>query len=167
VHPEASTKPHVHRKFEIFWTNIASTMACPNFKNGPKMGLGPLGVNIDAHEDHLQGKPNFTSFWFVVEDICLKICLFSQREQLQIFCFKVFFVEIFFHMSSTKFPNILSTNPSCKTHPFCMEKILKWNYSFYKIIKTFFCRRSSSTLITAFVKSAHAMSTWLFHIFIN
>jgi hypothetical protein len=41
---EASTKPHVHRKFEIFWTNIASTMACPNFKNGPKKGLGPLGV---------------------------------------------------------------------------------------------------------------------------
>jgi hypothetical protein len=29
---EASTKPHVHQKFEIFWTNIASTMACPNFK---------------------------------------------------------------------------------------------------------------------------------------
>jgi hypothetical protein len=43
---EASTKPHVHQKFEIFWTNIASTMACPNFKNGPKNGLGPLGVNI-------------------------------------------------------------------------------------------------------------------------
>jgi hypothetical protein len=41
---EASTKPHVHRKFEIFWTNIASTMACPNFKNGQKNGLGPLGV---------------------------------------------------------------------------------------------------------------------------
>jgi hypothetical protein len=46
VHLEASTKPHVHQKFEIFWTNIASTMACPNFKNGPKNGLGPLGVNI-------------------------------------------------------------------------------------------------------------------------
>jgi hypothetical protein len=45
VHLEASTKPHVHRKFEIFWTNIASTMACPNFKNGPKNGLGPLGIN--------------------------------------------------------------------------------------------------------------------------
>jgi hypothetical protein len=44
VRLEASTKPHVHRKFEIFWTNIASTMACPNFKNGPKNGLGPLGV---------------------------------------------------------------------------------------------------------------------------
>jgi hypothetical protein len=41
---EGSTKPHVHRKYEIFWTNIASTMACPNFKNGPKNGLGPLGV---------------------------------------------------------------------------------------------------------------------------
>jgi hypothetical protein len=45
VHLEASTKPHVHRKVEIFWTNIASTMACPNFKNGPKTGLRPLGVN--------------------------------------------------------------------------------------------------------------------------
>jgi hypothetical protein len=32
VHLEASTKPHVHQKFDIFWTNIASTMACPNFK---------------------------------------------------------------------------------------------------------------------------------------
>jgi hypothetical protein len=29
---EANTKPHVHQKFEIFWTNIASTMACPKFK---------------------------------------------------------------------------------------------------------------------------------------
>jgi hypothetical protein len=37
VRLEASTKPHVHRKFEIFWINIAS-------KNGPKNGLGPLGV---------------------------------------------------------------------------------------------------------------------------
>jgi hypothetical protein len=36
VHLEASTKPHVHQKFEIFWTNIASTMACPDSKNGPK-----------------------------------------------------------------------------------------------------------------------------------
>jgi hypothetical protein len=45
VRLEASTKPHVHQKFEIFWTNIASTMACPNFKNGPKNGLCPLGVN--------------------------------------------------------------------------------------------------------------------------
>jgi hypothetical protein len=42
---EASTKPNVHEKFEIFWTNIASTMACPNFKNGPKIGLRLLGVN--------------------------------------------------------------------------------------------------------------------------
>jgi hypothetical protein len=44
VRLEANTKPHVHQKFEIFWTNIASTMACPNFKNGPKTGLRPLGV---------------------------------------------------------------------------------------------------------------------------
>jgi hypothetical protein len=41
---EASTKPHVHQKFEIFWAKIASTMAYPNFKNGPKKGLGLLGV---------------------------------------------------------------------------------------------------------------------------
>jgi hypothetical protein len=41
---EISTKPHVHQKFEIFWTNIASTMAYTNFKNGPKIGLCPLGV---------------------------------------------------------------------------------------------------------------------------
>jgi hypothetical protein len=45
MHLEASTSPHVHQKFEIFWTNIASTMACLNFKNGPKNGLGSLGIN--------------------------------------------------------------------------------------------------------------------------
>jgi hypothetical protein len=48
VHLEASTKLHVHQKFEIFWINIASTMACPNFKNGPKTRLRPLGVKILA-----------------------------------------------------------------------------------------------------------------------
>jgi hypothetical protein len=42
VRLEASTKPHVHQKFEIFWTNIAY----PNFKNGPKTGLHPLGINL-------------------------------------------------------------------------------------------------------------------------
>jgi hypothetical protein len=46
VYLEASTKLHVYQKFEIFWTNIASTMAYPNFRNGPKNGLGPLGVNF-------------------------------------------------------------------------------------------------------------------------
>jgi hypothetical protein len=47
VRLEASTKPHIHQKFEIFWTNIASTMACLNFKNGPKIGLRPLGINAN------------------------------------------------------------------------------------------------------------------------
>jgi hypothetical protein len=46
VRLEASTKPHVHRKFKIFWTNIASIMAYPNFKNGPKKVLRCLGVNL-------------------------------------------------------------------------------------------------------------------------
>jgi hypothetical protein len=41
---EASTKPHVHKTFEIFWTNIASTMAYLDSKNGPKNRLRPLGV---------------------------------------------------------------------------------------------------------------------------
>jgi hypothetical protein len=44
VHLEASTKPHVHWKFENFGTNIASIMACLNFKNGPKTALRLLGV---------------------------------------------------------------------------------------------------------------------------
>jgi hypothetical protein len=39
VHLETSTKPRVHQKIQIFWTNIAFTMAYPNFKNGPKMAL--------------------------------------------------------------------------------------------------------------------------------
>jgi hypothetical protein len=47
---EASSKPHVHRKVENFGTNIASTMACPNFKNGPKTALRPLGVNCCPNE---------------------------------------------------------------------------------------------------------------------
>jgi hypothetical protein len=46
VRLEASIKPHVHKKIEIFGTNIASTMACPNFKNRPKNGLRPLGVKL-------------------------------------------------------------------------------------------------------------------------
>jgi hypothetical protein len=46
VRLEASTKPHIHQKFEIFWTNIASTMAYPMSKNGPKNGLRPLGINM-------------------------------------------------------------------------------------------------------------------------
>jgi hypothetical protein len=45
VRLEVCTKPHVHQKFEIFWTNLGSTMACPNFKNGPKTRLRPLEVN--------------------------------------------------------------------------------------------------------------------------
>jgi hypothetical protein len=32
------------KNLRIFWTNITFTMACPNFKNGPKNGLRPLGV---------------------------------------------------------------------------------------------------------------------------
>jgi hypothetical protein len=43
MHLEASTKPHVHQNFEIFKTNITSTMACPKFK----YGLCPLGVKIE------------------------------------------------------------------------------------------------------------------------
>ena len=46
MHLEASTKPHIHQKFVIFWTNIASTMAYLNFQNGPKNGLHPLGVKV-------------------------------------------------------------------------------------------------------------------------
>jgi hypothetical protein len=42
---EASTKPHIHQKFEIFWTNIASTMAYPNFKKPEKMGSRTSGLN--------------------------------------------------------------------------------------------------------------------------
>jgi hypothetical protein len=46
VHFEASsTKPHVHQKFEIFWTNIASTMASLKWA---KNGLGPLGVKMEG-----------------------------------------------------------------------------------------------------------------------
>jgi hypothetical protein len=36
---EASTKQHVHQKFEIFWTNIASTKACQTSKKPQKWPL--------------------------------------------------------------------------------------------------------------------------------
>jgi hypothetical protein len=52
---------------------------------------------------HLQGKPNFTSFWFVVEKICLEMCIFSQHMHLRKICFKVFFVETFFMCSQPSF----------------------------------------------------------------
>jgi hypothetical protein len=62
VRLEASTKPHVHQKFEIFWTNITSTMACPNFKNGPKNGLRSLDVNEDDMScNHLEQPINATT----------------------------------------------------------------------------------------------------------
>jgi hypothetical protein len=32
----------------FFGQTIASTMVCPNFKNGPKIGLRPLGVKATA-----------------------------------------------------------------------------------------------------------------------
>jgi hypothetical protein len=46
VRLEASTKPHVHQKFEIFWTNIASTMACPMSKKWAKKGVNGCGVLV-------------------------------------------------------------------------------------------------------------------------
>jgi hypothetical protein len=73
---EASTKPHVHQKFEIFWTNIASTMACLNFKNGPKNGLGPLEVNkgtlnisIDSSELNYISRKKISSFCIPYNDL--------------------------------------------------------------------------------------------------
>jgi hypothetical protein len=62
VRLEASTKQHLHRKFQIFWTNIASTMACPNFKNGPKTGLRSLGVNISLVNSMCLR--TFSSWWY-------------------------------------------------------------------------------------------------------
>jgi hypothetical protein len=67
VHLEASTKPHVHQKFEIFWTSIAFTMGCPNSKNRPKKGLHPLGVNTNHQVTQVCGCYNFhtpnTNLW--------------------------------------------------------------------------------------------------------
>jgi hypothetical protein len=43
--PTAIVRPSVcHRP-----RDNPATMACPNFKNGPKNGLGPLVVNIEPH----------------------------------------------------------------------------------------------------------------------
>jgi hypothetical protein len=49
--------------FEIFWTSIASTMVCPNFKNRPKNGLCPLEVKIRTNLNNFMPtfqKPNIT-----------------------------------------------------------------------------------------------------------
>jgi hypothetical protein len=61
VRPKASTKPHVYQKFEIFWTNIASTMAYPNFRNGQKNGLGPIGVNKKIVDQNVLPTQNFNA----------------------------------------------------------------------------------------------------------
>jgi hypothetical protein len=77
VRLEANTKPHVHQEFEIFWTNIASTMTCPNFQNGPKNGLRPLDINLggDHRNVPLVGysscrgttqKTGFSVIWYLV-----------------------------------------------------------------------------------------------------
>jgi hypothetical protein len=67
VHLEASTQPHVHQNFEIFWTNNASTMAWPNLKNGPKNGLGPLGVKkMDFWPSKLSCPPWVLGKFFLV-----------------------------------------------------------------------------------------------------
>jgi hypothetical protein len=50
-----------NKKIEIFWTNIASTMAYPNFKNRPKNGLCPLGVNIAIIPNTILMLPYFTT----------------------------------------------------------------------------------------------------------
>jgi hypothetical protein len=74
---EASTKPHVQKKFEIFWTNIESTMACQNFKNGPKKVLRCLGVKslglptvfgnekVSFGLEHIEDVDGFGSKWEV------------------------------------------------------------------------------------------------------
>jgi hypothetical protein len=62
VRLEGSTKPHVHRKYEIFWTNIASTMAYPNIKIGPQNGLGPLGVKNYAFDPPPTSTKRITMF---------------------------------------------------------------------------------------------------------
>jgi hypothetical protein len=58
VHLEGNIKPHVYKKFEIFWTNNASTMACPNSKNGRKNELRPLGINGEGGQQSFGGLKN-------------------------------------------------------------------------------------------------------------
>jgi hypothetical protein len=43
VHLEASIKPPIFNLIHEFLTNMAFTMACPNFKKGLKMAFGSLG----------------------------------------------------------------------------------------------------------------------------
>jgi hypothetical protein len=65
---------HMFQKFEIFWTNIASTMTYPNFKNGPKNGLRPLGVNLEDCLKDVQFKRLFvTSSYFELKRLFDKL----------------------------------------------------------------------------------------------
>jgi hypothetical protein len=41
------------KKLRFFLTNIVSTMACPNFKNGPKNDLCPLGVKKEKERKNI------------------------------------------------------------------------------------------------------------------
>jgi hypothetical protein len=49
------------------------------------------------------------------------VCFFSTRITKKKFVLR-FFLLNFFYVSPTKFLNILSTDPSCETHPFYTEK---------------------------------------------
>jgi hypothetical protein len=56
VRLKASTKPPLYNLIHEFFINMASTMACPNFKKGLKMAFGPLGVIRTF--SYLDGIPN-------------------------------------------------------------------------------------------------------------
>jgi hypothetical protein len=58
VRLEASTKPPIHE----FLINMASTMACPNFKKSLKMDFGPLGVKITENIQFLMRKVHKNKF---------------------------------------------------------------------------------------------------------
>jgi hypothetical protein len=82
----ALTKPHVYRKFEIFWTNIASTMDCPNFKNGQKNGLGPLGIKYIRFGNLMNfEKTNKIEFQFLylTHNPCSRIYKYRRKYNLQ------------------------------------------------------------------------------------
>jgi hypothetical protein len=74
VRLEASTKPPIHNLIHEFLINMAFTMACPNFKKGLKMAVGPLGVRASSMQPvywpHLECQwPNFALVTVICQDL--------------------------------------------------------------------------------------------------
>jgi hypothetical protein len=86
-------------------------------------------LNIDAHEDYLQSKPNFIRFWFVVEEIWLwNVHFFSMWATKNFFGLRYFLLNFFLCVLNQVSKHIMSW-PKLQDTPILQENFLKCNYS--------------------------------------